>query len=211
MKTKIILGVFVAVFSFLNTQAQVNEQHFDKLVLNKKEKKVFSERDSSAVIYIDTLIMKDNSSLQFFGKKDVKLIVKHAEIGNKALISGQAGQNNASDFDITINFQKLGSLYVVARGIDAFNGTKTFPNGDAGNVNISYDNEGISPQTTNKKDKNYLFIDVTPGGLHVTPSSEVANIYSRIATSAPGLRGLPQGQIYSGSPGKEGKITIKGN
>lgn len=211
MKTKIILGVFVAVFSFLNTQAQVNEQHFDKLVLNKKEKKVFSERDSSAVIYIDTLIMKDNSSLQFFGKKDVKLIVKHAEIGNKALISGQAGQNNASDFDITINFQKLGSLYVVARGIDAFNGTKTFPNGDAGNVNISYDNEGISPQTTNKKDKNYLFVDVTPGGLHVTPSSEVANIYSRIATSAPGLRGLPQGQIYSGSPGKEGKITIKGN
>jgi hypothetical protein len=211
MKTKIILGVFVAVFSFLNTQAQVNEQHFDKLVLNKKEKKVFSERDSSAVIYIDTLIMKDNSSLQFFGKKDVKLMVKHAEIGNKALISGQAGQNNASDFDITINFQKLGSLYVVARGIDAFNGTKTFPNGDAGNVNISYDNEGISPQTANKKDKNYLFVDVTPGGLHVTPSSEVANIYSRIATSAPGLRGLPQGQIYSGSPGKEGKITIKGN
>ncbi|TJZ54859.1 hypothetical protein FAZ15_15455 [Sphingobacterium olei] len=211
MKTKIILGVFVAVFGFLNTQAQVNEQHFDKLVLNKKERKVFSERDSSAVIYIDTLIMKDNSSLQFFGKKDVKLIVKHAEIGNKALISGQAGQNNASDFDITINFQKLGSLYVVARGIDAFNGTKTFPNGDAGTVNISYDNEGISPQTANKKDKNYLFVDVTPGGLRVTPSSEVANIYSRIATSAPGLRGLPQGQIYSGSPGKEGKITIRGN
>lgn len=208
MKTKIILGVFVAVLGVLNAQAQVNEHHFDKLVLNKKEKKVFSERDSSAVVYIDTLIMKDKSSLQFFGKKDVKLIVKHAEIGNKALISGQAGQNNASDFDITINFQKLGSLFVVARGIDAFNGTRTFPNGNAGNVNITYNREGISPQTTNKKGKYYLFVDVTPGGLRVTPTSEVANIYSRIATSAPGLRGLPQGQIYSGSPGLEGKVKI---
>ncbi|MBE8722570.1 hypothetical protein [Sphingobacterium pedocola] len=211
MKSKIILSVFVAVLSFVNSQAQVNKQHFDKLVLNKKERKVFSDRDSSAVIYIDTLIMKDNSSLQFLGKKDVKLIVKHAEIGNKALISGQAGQNNASDFDITINFQKLGSLYVVARGIDAFNGTKTFPNGDAGNVKINYNKVGVSPQTTHKKDKNYLFVDVTPGGLHVTPSSEITNIYSRITTSAPGLRGLPQGQIYSGSPGKEGKVTITGN
>ncbi|WP_140939531.1 hypothetical protein [Sphingobacterium lumbrici] len=211
MKRKIILGVFVAILGFLSAQAQVNEQHFDKLVLNKKEKKVFSERDSSAVIYIDTLIMKDNSSLQFFGKKDVKLIVKHAEIGNKALISGQAGQNNASDFDITINFQKLGSLYIVARGIDAFNGTKTFPNGDAGNVNISYNKDGVSPQTANKKDKNYLFVDVTPGGLHVTPNLEITNIYRRIASSPPGLIGLPQGQIYSGSPGKEGKVTITGN
>ncbi|MFD2557247.1 hypothetical protein [Sphingobacterium tabacisoli] len=188
---------------------QTNELRFEKLVLNKKEKKIFNDRDSSTVIYIDTLIMKDRSSLQFYGKKDVKLIVKHAEIGDRAFISGQGAQNNASDFDIDINFAKLGSLYVIARGQDANNGTRTYPNGDAGNVNLVYEPTGITPQTENKKQKNYLFVDVSPGGLHVTPSSEITNIYSRIATSAPGLRGLPQGQIYSGSPGKEGKVTIR--
>ncbi|ERJ59469.1 hypothetical protein [Sphingobacterium paucimobilis] len=187
---------------------QTNELRFEKLVLNKKEKKIFNDRDSSTVIYIDTLIMKDRSSLQFYGKKDVKLVVKHAEIGDRAFISGQGAQNNASDFDIDINFAKLGSLYVIARGQDANNGTRTYPNGDAGNVNLVYEPTGITPQTENKKQKNYLFVDVSPGGLHVTPSSEISNIYSRIATSSPGLRGLPQGQIYSGSPGKEGKVTI---
>lgn len=187
---------------------QTNELRFEKLVLNKKEKKIFNDRDSSTVIYIDTLIMKDKSSLQFYGKKDVKLVVKHAEIGDRAFISGQGAQNNASDFDIDINFAKLGSLYVIARGQDANNGTRTYPNGDAGNVNLVYEPTGITPQTENKKQKNYLFVDVSPGGLHVTPSSEISNIYSRIATSSPGLRGLPQGQIYSGSPGKEGKVTI---
>lgn len=188
---------------------QTGDLHITKLVLNKKEKKIFNDRDSSTIVHIDTLIMKDKSSLQFYGKKDVKLFVRYAEIGDKAFISGQGGQNNASNFDIDINFEKLGSLYIIARGQDANNGMHTYPNGDAGNVKLVYDPAGITPQTTNKKQKNYLFVDVTPGGLHVTPSTEISNIYSRIATSAPGLRGLPQGQIYSGSPGKEGKVTIQ--
>jgi len=132
---------------------QTNTQHFDKLVLKKKEKKMFSDRDSSSVVYIDTLIMKDKSSLQFFGKKDVKLVVKHAEIDNQAMIMGQGGQNNGSNFDIAVNFQKLGSLYIIARGQDAMNGTKTFPNGDAGNVTLTYDSAGIVPQSTDRKAK----------------------------------------------------------
>lgn len=202
-----LITFLIALYSL--TIGQTADIHISKLELNKKEKKVFNDRDSSTVIYIDTLIMKDRSSLQFYGKKDVKLVVKHAEIGDRAFISGQAGRNNASNFDIDINFKKLGSLYVIARGQDANNGMRTDPNGDAGIVNLVYDPSGIAPQTENKKQKNYLFVDITPGGLHVTPSSEITNIYSRIATSAPGLRGLPQGQIYSGSPGKEGKVTIR--
>lgn len=188
---------------------QTSEIHLGKLVLNKKEKKIFNDRDSSTVVYIDTLIMKDKSSLQFYGKKDVKLIVKHAEIGDRAFISGMGAQNNASNFDVDINFKKLGSLYVIARGQDANNGMRTYPNGDAGNVTLVYDPTGITPQKEDKKQKNYLYVDVTPGGLHVIPNSEISNIYSRIAMSSPGLRGLPQGQIYSGSPGKEGKVIIK--
>lgn len=211
MKVFILNLVVISLLSFLPVEAQVNEQHFEKLELKKKEKKVFSDRarDSSSTIYIDTLIMKDKSSLQFYGKKDVKIIVKYAEIGNRVFFSGQAGQNNASNFDIDINFQKLGSLYIIARGIDASNGTRTFPNGDAGHVVVTYDQRGITPQTTDRKAQQYMMVDVTEGGLRVTPTSDIGNIYSRIATSSPGLRGLPQGQIYSGSPGKKGKVEIK--
>lgn len=204
----VIIGLFFGMLS-LQAQTEVEHIHLDKLVLGKKDKKIFNSRDSSIVLHIDTLIMKDRASLQFFNKKDVKLIVKHAELGARTFFSGIGSKNNASNFDIDINFHKLGSLYVIAKGEDAMNGTRTFPNGDAGNVNIVYDPNGITPQQENKKAKNYLYVDVTPGGLRVIPTAEIGNIYSRIASSPGGLRGLPQGQIYSGSPGKEGKVTIK--
>lgn len=200
----IVLGVFTASLS-----AQTNVQHIDKLVLKKKKKHIFSDRDSSTTIYIDTLIMEDRSSLQFFGKNDVTLRVKYAEIGDRAFFLGQAGQNNASDFDIDIKFGKLGSLYIVARGRDALNGTKTYPNGDAGNVHLVYDSSGIVPQTTDKDAKNYVKVDISPGGLNVTPSSDLNNIYDMIARAPRGLRGLPQGPIYSGSAGREGSVTIE--
>lgn len=209
MKFYAILSFVLSLFLLVGkVQAQINEVKISKLVLDKKKKKVFNDRDSSTVLYIDTLIMKDRSSLQFYGKKDVKIIVGHAEIGDRAFISGLAGKNNASNFDLDINFQKLGSLYVIARGQDANNGTRTHPNGDAGNINLTYDSRGIVPQTENKKEKNYLHTDVTPGGLRVVATADLRNIYDQIRSSAPGLRGMPQGQIYSGSPGKEGKLTI---
>ncbi len=107
-----------------------------------------------------------------------------------------------------MNLQELGSLYVIARGWDAMNGTKTFPNGNGGKVNFAYANSGIKPQTTDKKGKNYLLIDVQQGGLRVNPTSDLQRVYSQISMSAPGLRGVPQGQVYSGSPGTKGKVEI---
>lgn len=200
----IVLGIFATSLS-----AQTNVQHIDKLVLKKKKKHIFSDRDSSAIIYIDTLIMGDRSSLQFFGKNEVTLRVKHAEIGDRAFFLGQAGQNNASDFDIDIKFDQLGSLYIVARGRDALNGTKTHPNGDAGQVHLVYDPAGITPQTTDRDAKHYVKVDVSPGGQRVTPSADLNNIYDMIARAPRGLRGVPQGQIYSGSTGQEGTVTIE--
>lgn len=207
MKSKIItlICLFVASFSLADAQ----EQHIEKLVLKKKEKKSFSARDSSLVLHIDTLIMRDKSSLQFYGKKDVTIVAKHVEMGDKVVISGSGSKNNASNFDIDMNFKKLGSLYVIARGDEAMNGTKTDPNGDGGTVNFSYDSQGIAPQTASKKAKNYLFVDVSAGGRTTNPSSDLSQIYGRIASSPTGLRGIPQGQIYSGSPGKEGKVNIQ--
>lgn len=202
-----LVFLFITILSISGLKAQ--DIKIEKLVLNKKEKKTFSKADSSMVIRIDTLIMRDKSSLQFFDKKDVKLIVGYAEIGNKVSMSGVAAQNNASNFDLDINFQKLGSLYIIARGNDAMNGTKTHPNGDGGVVNLTYDSKGLIPQSENRKGKNYLYVDISAGGRTTNPTSDLSQIYSRIASSPTGLRGLPQGQIYSGSQGKDGKFTIK--
>lgn len=208
MKLNKIITLAFAAYS-LSSFSQVKEQHIAKLVVDKKDKEIFNNRDSSIVLYIDTLIMRDRASLQFFGKKDVKLVVQHAELGKRVFISGIGAQNNASNFDIQINFQKLGSLYVIARGQDAMNGTRTYDNGDGGNVTLRYNSESIKPQSTDKKSENYLFVDVSAGGRTVNPTSDLNQIYSRIAISAPGLRGVPQGQIYSGSLGREGKATIE--
>lgn len=207
MKNQFLL---ILLFSFSTSLllAQTANQHIGKLVVGKKEKKIFNDRDSVSIIHIDTLIMKDKSSLQFFGKKNVQIHVAYAEIGDKVLFTGMAGQNNASDFAIDINFQKLGSLFILARGQDAMNGSKTFPNGDGGEIKLSYNAQGIVPQTKDKKAKNYLFTDVTAGGRMTNPSSDLSQIYSRIAISSPGLRGVPQGQIYSGSAGQAGQVEI---
>lgn len=214
MKAKQILFLIVTlVFGQVTiSQAQDKKQgeviHLDKLVLNKKQKKSFQGRDSILTLTIDTLIMKDKASLQFFNKKDVKLIVKHAYLGKDVSFYGQGLKNNGSNFDIDIDFDALSSLYIFARGQNAMNGTKTFPNGDAGNVILNYQSNGFDVQMTDKKAKHYIRIDNTEGGLNVVPSSDVTNIYSRIAASGGGLRGLPQGQIYSGSPGKKGTVTV---
>ncbi len=209
----VIKSFITALFTLvtLSLSAQENMQHISSLNLGKKEKKVFSSRDSSITLHIDTLIMGDKSSIQFIGKKEVKLIIGYALISKNAAIYGTDGQHNGSNFDISINIQKLGSLYLIARGQDAFNGTKTLPNGNAGNVHIQLAKQSIQPQQTDKKAPNYIFVDLRPGGLNVNATSDLRNIYSQIKLSSGtgGLRGVPQGQIYSGSPGKEGKLTIE--
>lgn len=198
----LLLGVSITGFP------QTENLYISKLELGKKDRKVFSSKDSMLTLRIDTLIMGDRSSLRFIGKKKVTLLVKHAEIGKRAYLSGIYEKNNASDFDIGIRFEKLGSLYVMANGQDANNTMKTDPNGDGGQVILAYDPNGIIPQQDNRKGSNYLHVDVSPGGRRVNPSSDIRVIRSMINNSQNGLRGVPQGQIYSGSPGTEGKVEI---
>ncbi len=207
MKLNFVLGfLFLVSFTFV-CKAQ-ETQHFSKLEIGKKAKKNIDSRDSTAIIHIDTLIMKDKATLSFYGKKDVKLIVDYAEIGDKATLYGSDGKNNGSNFDIKANFQKLGSLYIIAKGDDAFNGTKTFPNGNGGKVKITLKEGSLKPQTTDKKATNYIYADVVAGGRAVNANTDLRNIYDRIKTAPTGLRGLPQGQIYSGSAGNEGSFEL---
>lgn len=123
-----------------------------KLELLRSKKKVFDSRDSVLVLKIDTLIMEDRAALQFYGKKHVTMVIKHAEIGDRVNFTGRGGQNNASDMDIHIRFNQLGSLYIMADGQDANNGMRTHPNGDGGNVRLYFDPNGIRPQQEQSKE-----------------------------------------------------------
>jgi len=186
--------------------------HIPKLEIERNKKEVFSGRDSSLVLYIDTLVMENKSQLVFFGKKDVVLHVAHAHIGKRGYIYGTDGKNNGTDFEIDMRFETLGALYVLAGGQDASNnGSRTHPNGDGGDVIFTYDGKGIMPQTDDKKTTHYLHIDTRAGGYRVNPQSELGNIYSMINRGVVGrpLGNLSQGMVYSGSPGEDGDVTLK--
>lgn len=194
----------------LSAQAQTESiQHISKLEINKKKSQVFSSRDSILILNIDTLIMKDRAKLIFYGKKKVMLQVKHAIIGKDGFIYGTDGKNNGSDMDISIRFDDLGSLAVSAAGLDAQNGTKTYPNGNGGKVTLNYLSNGIAPQQVSKKETAYLSIDTKAGGYSVNAQSDIRNILSRIGRGGRPLGQLPQGQVFSGSPGIDGKSEVK--
>ena len=208
MKT-LFLFLF-STFFLLSAQAQTDSiQNISKLEINKKKSKTFTSRDSALILNIDTLIMKDRSKMIFYGKKKVKVYVKHAIIGNDVFIYGTDGKNNGSDMDFSIGFDQLGSLTVSAAGLDAHNGTKTYPNGNGGKVNLNYLSSGVIPQQVNKKENAYLSIDIKAGGNSVNAQNDIRNILSRIGSGTRPLGQLPQGQVYSGSPGIDGKSEVK--
>lgn len=201
-----VLSIFLVTAVF----AQIEEiTHISKLEVKKKKREHISSSDSTQHIVIDTLIMHDRASLQFYGKKHVTLEVKHAIIPKKAYISATDGKNNGSDMDITIRFDELGSLFVLAGGRDANNGSRTYPNGNGGEVLLSYLSDGVVPQTADEDAEAYVEIDTKAGGYSVNARSDLYNIYSRIGRGSRPLGQLPQGQVYSGSPGIDGSSEVK--
>jgi len=211
MKTLIASLMMLIVASAFGQEQENTTLHLTKLEIGKRDNESFVRGDSSMTVYIDTLIMADRSSIRFVGKKAVNLVVRHAIIGKRASIFGNDGKNNGTDFDIDIRFDELGSLFVLAGGMDANNGFRTHPNGNGGDVTLRYDEAGITPQSENRRDRHYLAIDTRAGGYRNNPESEIRNIYGRINPSIIGrpLAALPQGTIYSGSPGRDGKAVIE--
>ena len=203
----------LAVITATTTLAQSTDTvRISKLEIERNKKEVFASRDSSLEVYIDTLVMKNKSQLVFFGKKDVRLHVGHASIEKRGYIYGTDGKNNGTDFDIDMRFEKLGALYVLAGGRDANNnGSRTYPNGNGGDVTFVYDGDGTVPQTDDKNAAAYLHIDTRAGGYRVNPQSELNTIYGMMAQGGGGrpLGSVSQGMVYSGSPGKDGEISLK--
>ena len=216
---KKIWTIVLLLLGYMNSAMAMEKdslQYIQKLEIGKKKRKSFSvnNRDSILILTIDTLIMKDKASLAFYGNKKVRLQVKYAEIPDVAYIIGTDSKNNGSDMDIQMHVGELGGLYIMANGLDANNGTRTYPNGNGGKVTFRYDRKGKIPQQEDKDKPGYLHINTRAGGYRVNPQSDLYNVYSQIrmgTRSGSGrLAGVPQGRIYSGSPGKDGKSEVIG-
>lgn len=205
MKTKYLL-LWCFVWLAIPMYAQ---EHIPRLELSAKEKLVFSGKDSIIHLKIDTLIMKDRSVLNFFNKKQVILEIGYAEIGEKVKWIGQDGKNNGSNFDVTIHLAKMGNLYVDAGGLKATRGRNALPHGNGGHIQVSYSKTGIAPQISDRKAPHYFRANVIGGDNVADSRSEIQMLQSQIGTGQMALAGLPQGRIYSGTPGNNGTVSLK--
>jgi hypothetical protein len=191
-------------------QAQSSQLQVSKIAIDSRKSFYFKEGDSVISVVIDSLIMKDKSQLHFAGKKKVNLTVNFAEIGQGCVISGSDQKNNGAEIKLTVNFKKLNSLYIDVAGQEARSGNRRFDNGNGGNVELSYLASGIKPQTVDKNSSGYLHISNRGGGTRVNPQNDISILLGQIRNgSGRPLGQLPNGRVYSGNVGSDGKTAIK--
>ncbi|MBC8053393.1 MAG: hypothetical protein H7Y13_10040 [Sphingobacteriaceae bacterium] len=201
--------LFLPLFSLAQSNSSIIK--IGKLVLEGRKSFYFSKGDSSASLIIDTLIMKDKSKLFFTNKKKINLVVNHAQIGKDCVIFGTDGKNNGTDLNLSMNFIALKSLYINVSGEEAKIANRHFDNGNGGQVVLNYVSGGKKPQTTDKRGAGYVSISNKAGGNLVNPQTDMAVIMDRLRNGTAGrpLGQFPQGRVYSGNMGRDGKATIK--
>ena len=204
--------LYLALLLPLTSLGQVRSKSvkIHKLVIEAKKSYAITEGDSITSINIDTLIMKDRSKLSFVGKKKVYLVVSHAFIGKDVIIRSNDSKNNGTDLNLSVNFVQLKSLFVDVSGEDARYFNRHFDNGNGGQVVLSYLSSGQKPQITDKNSPNFVSIRNRAGGYTVNPQTDIGIILGQIRTgSGRPLGQLPNGRVYSGGIGRDGKTTIK--
>lgn len=214
MKMKRLLVFALALFclpAFAQKPGDRNVQKIEKLVLKKRQKYTFQGRDSMATIVIDTLIMADRSSLLFPGKKELKLVLNYASIGEECLLSGNDGKNNGTSLTLSANFAKLKHLVIDVPGLDAKMSNRKYDNGDGGKVTLNYLAGGIKPQLSDPNKEGYIEINTRAGGYLTNAQTDLYAVYSRLNSGVPGrpLSQLPNGRVFSGGLGRDGKASVK--
>lgn len=203
---------YLAFFLPLLSAAQNTTQAIavNKLVIDSKKTFNFIQGDSTTSVVIDTLVMNDKSKLFFTNKKNVNLVIKHALIGKNCVIAGNDSKNNGTNLKLVVNFERLGSLFILVQGEDAKLSNRNFDNGNGGNVELSYLRTGKMPQTANKNKSGYVAIENRAGGYSVNAQTDIATIMDQVRRGSPGrpLSQLPNGRVYSGSIGRDGTVTI---
>lgn len=182
-----------------------------KLVIDSRKSFGLIAGDSVAAFIIDTLIMKDKAKLFLVNKKQASLVIHHAVIGKDCLVEGNDGKNNGTNLHLAANFVQLRSLSIDVSGEDARMANRHYDNGNGGQVVVSYLASGKKPQTSDKRQSQYLAISNKGGGHLVNPQGDIRVLMDQLRNGYPGrpLAQLPQGRVYSGGIGADGKATVK--
>ncbi|EOR92705.1 hypothetical protein ADIARSV_4217 [Arcticibacter svalbardensis MN12-7] len=204
------LGMLIPLFAISQTEQKVKYIEIKKLVIDKRKSYDFSSRDSSVSIKIDTLIMHANARINFLNKKEASMVVGYAQIDNGAQLNGNDGKNNGTNLNLSINFADLKSLSINVPGLDAKTANRKFDNGNGGKIVVKYLSSGIKPQTENSKQPAFLDIRNSAGGYTTNAQTDLVVVFSQIRSGNPGrpLSQLPNGRVYSGNTGGEGKFTM---
>ncbi len=194
--------------------AQGQETRLGKLELKKNEVYTIRQRDSDIHLRIDTLIMHRGSKIIAAGKKNMVLTAGFASIDTRCSIAGDDGHNNGTNIDLRINFQDLGNLTINTQGKNFRQGNRSHAIGSGGNVTVHYLNAGLAPQTTSAGHDRYLKVMAEGGKGSVDPNSDMYVITSAIRSGS-GIAGrplsnLPQGTVFQGSDGPDGKVHLEG-
>lgn len=202
---------FISLLSPAFAQAGGEPVRIGKLELKKRQEYRFSGRDSLTSIVIDTLIMGDESSIDFLNKKKVNLLIKYAVIGRECIIRGSDGKNNGTDIVLSVNFAVLNALVIQVPGLDAKMSNRKHDNGNGGKVLINYLSSGVKPQLSDPRQTAFIGINNRAGGYLTNAQTDLYPIYSQLNSGVPGrpLSQLPQGRVYSGGTGREGKSDIR--
>lgn len=212
MMKRIIFCATVLLTAASVSLARVKEEPLKirKLVLEKRQSHSFQGRDSTVTIVIDTLIMNDRSSLRFFNKKDVNLVIRYAVIGKDCVIGGDDGKNNGTNIILSANFVQLKKLSIDVSGLDAKMSNRNFDNGNGGKVVLNYLTGGVKPQLSDSRSEGYIEISNHAGGYRTNAQSDLYTVYSRLQSGVPGrpLSQLPNGRVYSGGIGRDGKSDV---
>lgn len=201
------------VLLFCSTGIQAQEMTIGKLELKKNQVYMIRQGDSAFHLSIDTLIMHRGSRIIAAGKKDLVLTVAFASIDSRCSIAGDDGHNNGTNIDLRINFQDLGNLVINTQGKNFRQGNRNQAIGRGGNVTVHYLHAGLTPQTTSPGHDRYLKVMAEGGKGSADPNSDLYVINSAIRSGS-GIAGrplsnLPQGTVFQGSDGTDGKVHLE--
>lgn len=207
----LLMGLLTPFLVSSQTKQKPKVIEIKKLVIDKRDSYELSSKDSSVSIFIDTLVMRPDSKIKFFNKKDVTMVVRHAIIDKGAWMGGSDGKNNGTNLKLDINFFSLKDLSINVSGQDAKSANRKFDNGNGGDVVINYLSSGVSPQIQTAKQSAYIEVNNRGGGYRTNPQYDLAVIFGQIRSGSPGrpLGQLANGRVYSGGYGSDGKTSIQ--
>lgn len=196
-------------FSIICTVLMFDVCFAQSLIIPAKEKYII--KDTAKVLILDSLVLNKKSSLIIPNQKDFTIQAKYIILEDKTSISAHDGENNGTNLKISGKFLEIGRSVIDVSGHTFLIGKDKFPNGNGGDLLITYHEGGLKPQVDEHKSKNYIEVLTRGASTSISPWNEINNIWYRINLGSGIGRspaGLPNGKVYDATTGEDGKVDI---